>query len=391
MVVDGGSDEKRMRLRYAGTCRVCGVELPAKAEAIYEQTTKTVRRLGHDVDPQVEAAVAETVETVVTEAVEPAVGEAVGRLEPDGDSGAGRTDEKRMRLRYAGACRVCGLELPAKEEAIYERTTKTVRCLSHDVGPQVEAVVEEAVEAVVAEAVDPVVVAVVEPAVVDGVEPPLVEIIETGTPGASARREFERRKAKREERIRAKHPKLGGLILAVPDEKQSTTAWDVGAVGEERLGRGLDRLASDTLRLLHDRRIPSSKANIDHLAVTANGIFVIDAKKYRGRPHLKIEGGLFRPRVERLLVGSRDCTKLVDGVLKQVDVVRGLLEDEVPVHGVLCFVEADWPLIGGTFTTRGVRTLWPKKLYPQLQADGPITAETVGEVHRMLAHALPPA
>ena len=276
----------------------------------------------------------------------------------------GGADEKRMRLRYAGACRVCGVELPAKVEAIYERTTKTVRCVSHDVHPAVE------------------------PAVVEVVDPAVVEVVESGTAGASARREFERRKAKREERIRTKHPRLGGLMLQVSDEQQSTTAWDIGALGEERLGKGLDRLASDTLRLLHDRRIPRSKANIDHLAVTASGVYVIDAKKYRGRPHLKIEGGLFRPRVERLLVGSRDCTKLVDGVLKQVDVVRGLLDDDVPVHGVLCFVEADWPLIGGTFTTRGVQALWPKKLYPKLQAEGPFTADTVAEIHRKLAHAL---
>ena len=39
-------------------------------------------------------------------------------------------DEKRMRLRYAGVCRICGTELPARAEAVYERTTKTVRCLS---------------------------------------------------------------------------------------------------------------------------------------------------------------------------------------------------------------------------------------------------------------------
>ena len=273
-------------------------------------------------------------------------------------------DGKPRRLRYAGVCRVCGVELPAKVEAIYERTTKTVRCVSHDVHPAVE------------------------PAVVEVVDPAVVEVVESGTAGASARREFQRRKAKREERIRTKHPKLGGLMLAVSDEQQSTTAWDMGALGEERLGKGLDRLASDTLRLLHDRQIPRSKANIDHLAVTASGVYVIDAKKYRGRPHLKIEGGLVRPRVERLLVGSRDCTKLVDGVLKQVDVVRGLLDDDVPVHGVLCFVEADWPLIGGTFTTRGVQSLWPRKLYPKLQAEGPFTADTVAEIHRKLAHAL---
>jgi len=277
-----------------------------------------------------------------------------------------------MRLRYAGACRVCGVELPAKVEAIYERTTRTVRCVSHDARS----------------AVEPAVVNVVDPAALEIVAPVVVEVVQSGIAGAAARREFERRKAKREQRIRAKHPRLGALMLAVGGEQPSTTAWDIGALGEERLGKGLDRLSSDTLRLLHDRRIPRSMANIDHLAVTAGGVYVIDAKRYQGRPHLKTEGGLFRPRVERLLVGSRDCTKLVDGVLKQVDVVRGLLDDDVPVHGVLCFVEADWPLIGGTFTTRGVQALWPKKLYPKLQSEGPFTADTVAEIHRKLAHAL---
>jgi hypothetical protein len=67
----------------------------------------------------------------------------------------------------------------------------------------------------------------------------LADAFDPGTAGASARREFERRKAKHEERIRTKHPKLGGLILAITDEKQDTKTWDVGAFGEEKLGRGL--------------------------------------------------------------------------------------------------------------------------------------------------------
>ena len=162
-----------------------------------------------------------------------------------------------MRLRYAGTCRVCGVELPARAEAIYERATKTVRCLAHD--PNVE----------------------VPAPVVEGPGTDVPEIVESGTAGASARREFERRKARREDRIRAAHPRLGGVILAVSDEPQSTTAWAVGALGEERLGQGLDRLAGDTVRLLHDRRIPGSRANIDHIAVTASGVYVVDAKKYR--------------------------------------------------------------------------------------------------------------
>lgn len=267
---------------------------------------------------------------------------------------------------------MCGAALPAQAEAIYERTTKTVRCSTHDnpersVPPMTER--------------EPV------PVPEDSPEEP----VEPGTPGASARREFERRSAQREQRIRTAHPKLGGLIHALTDDPQSTRAWDVGAVGEERLGHRLNELATDKLRILHDRRIPGSRANIDHLAVTPTGVYVIDAKKYRGRPHLKVEGGLLRPRVEKLLVGSRNCTSVVEGVLKQVATVRNQLDDSVPIHGVLCFVEADWPLIGGSFTTRGIEAIRPKKLYPKLRSDGPLDIETIAMVYRTLAGALKPA
>lgn len=143
------------------------------------------------------------------------------------------------------------------------------------------------------------------------------------------------------------------------DDPQSTKAWDAGALGEERLGQRLNELSSDTIRVLHDRRIPGTRANIDHLAITPSGIYVIDAKRYRGkRPTLKIEGGILRPRVEKLMVGSRDQTKLVDGVLRQVEVVRALVDDDVPVTGVLCFHDADWPLLGGSFPTRGIDVVW---------------------------------
>lgn len=268
-------------------------------------------------------------------------------------------EEKRMRLRFAGVCRLCGVALPAKAEAVYERSSKTVRCVTHAAPAELKSVTETS--------------------------------IDPGTPGASARREFERRKAGREKQIRAKHPTLGGLLHALSDEPQSTTAWDTGALGEERLGNRLNELSSDRLRVLHDRRIPGSRANIDHLAVTSTGIYVIDAKKYAGRPHLNIEGGLFRPRAEKLLVGTRDCTKIVDGVLKQVGVVEGAIDAAAPVHGVLCFVEADWPLMGGSFATRGVEVLWPKKLYPNLNADGPIANESIDEIYKVLAATLPPA
>lgn len=114
--------------------------------------------------------------------------------------------------------------------------------------------------------------------------------------------------------------------------------------------------------MLHDRKIPRSTANIDHLAMAPTGVYVIDAKRFHGRPSLVVEGGLIRPRVEKLMVGGRGRSKLVDGVLKQVDVVRGIVGGDVAVRGVLCVIEADRPLIGGSLVTRDVDVLWPRVL-----------------------------
>lgn len=294
-------------------------------------------------------------------------------------------DVKRMRLRYAGTCRVCGSALEARSDAIYERASRTVRCLGCAPGDAASAI--HSPRATQGAGASPAQTALPE----QHSAGPTDNAVDPGTAGASARREHQRRQAKREERIRAKHPKLGGLILALSDDPQSTTAWDAGALGEERLGRRLNELASPRLRVLHDRRIPGSRANIDHLAVTPTGIYVIDAKRYVDkRPSLRVEGGLLRPRVERLMVGSRDQTKLVDGVLKQVELVRSLIDMDLPVTGILCFIESDWPLVGGSFTIRGVDVLWPKRLYPRLAAEGPHES-FVAEVHARLAEALPPA
>lgn len=104
--------------------------------------------------------------------------------------------------------------------------------------------------------------------------------------------------------------------------------------GEQVVGARLDALAGDGLAVLHDRRIPRTRANLDHLVVTRRSVFVVDTKKYKGRPTLRVEGGLFRPRTETLGVGGRNCTKLVDGVLKQVDLVRDALDDHAPALDV---------------------------------------------------------
>lgn len=133
------------------------------------------------------------------------------------------------------------------------------------------------------------------------------------------------------------------------------------------------------------------RPNIDHVVVTGGGVFVVDAKRYVDRrPELRVEGGILRPRVEKLMVGGRDRTKLVDGVLGQVEHVRAALGDEsIPVEGVLRFIEADWPLIGGFFSARGVRVVSPRRLSKILDESG--GAVDVAGVRDRIAAAFPRA
>lgn len=298
------------------------------------------------------------------------------------------------------------MPIPVGTAAFYEATTKTVTC-DECVSAETPLVDPpqgvDAPKSSLASAPEDLDLAVQEigsePSSVGGRAPaipakevPVAAVI--GTAGASARGEHALRHQRRKERIRTAHPRIGGLILALSEDPQSTRAWETGAGGEERLAARLDADAGDTLRLLHDRRIPGTRANIDHIAITPSGVFVIDAKRYKGRPHLRVEGGLLRSRVEKVMVGTRDGTKLVDGVLRQVEIVQSMLLAEhplIPVHGVLCFLDADWPLIGGDFTARGVYVVWPKKLQKHLQRSGEISPGELTASHQLLAERLPPA
>ena len=289
-----------------------------------------------------------------------------------------------MRIRYAGRCSTCGVELPVGTRAAYDRETKSLtcsRCL-----PEQQPAPAEQIHPTSSEPFDS---SSGTGSGTDGSE------VVLGVAGASAKREYERRKNSRETRIRTAHPRAGGLILALSDDPQSTKAWATGARGEERLGHRLDRVAGNGVYVLHDRRISGTKANIDHIAVGPSGVFVIDAKKYRGRPRLSVEGGLIRPRIEKLMIGSRDRTKLVHGVQKQVGLVGTALQSagfgQIPVNGMLCFVEADWPLIGGDFTIANMRVLWPRKAVERIVMWGSVDDATARRAHQILASAFPPA
>jgi hypothetical protein len=187
------------------------------------------------------------------------------------------------------------------------------------------------------------------------------------------------------------HPRLGKLLLAVTDEPQAVRSWGKGALGEEALGAKLNTFASERRVLLHDRRIPGSRANIDHIAITPGGVFVIDAKHYGGQVEKRNLGNIFRSDI-RLYVGRRDCTKLLHGSEDQAQVVRDVLAPlgftDIPVRPVLCFLGAEWGFFASPFKLGSVLVTYPRFLYELLQKDGEVETAAIQETARHLAERL---
>jgi hypothetical protein len=217
--------------------------------------------------------------------------------------------------------------------------------------------------------------------------------IDRGVAGASALREHARRKHNREQRTRQTHPHLGGLLLALRDEPQHELAFLRGARGETAVADSLEaRTADGPTVLLHDRRMPGGRGNIDHLAISSNGIFVIDAKDWTGK--VSVSTPLFGK--SKLLIDGRDRTKLVDGLDRHVAAVESVLGDAARswlVQGVFCFTKADLPGLGllGTTKMRSHLLLYRKALAKRLNAAGPFPPTQIDAMARALAGAFPPA
>jgi len=159
------------------------------------------------------------------------------------------------------------------------------------------------------------------------------------------------------------------------------------------IGNILNPLRERGLAVLHDRRIPRSRANIDHIVVAPYGVFVIDAKNYKGRVERRDRGGLFSTDY-RLYVGGRDKTQLVVGMQKQAEAVRvalGVPPEEIPIVQTICFVAADWSLWARPIQFDAVQVLWPRALLKQMRLEGPVSRSAIPEIERRLGLALPPA
>jgi Nuclease-related domain len=181
------------------------------------------------------------------------------------------------------------------------------------------------------------------------------------------------------------------LVRAAVDEPQATKAWATGAKGERRLAARLEHDLAGRARLLHDRRAPGRRGNIDHIAIGPSGIWVIDAKLYKGKVERRDVGGLFRTDL-RLFVNGRDRTQLAAAMADQVEPVRAVVDDPaVSIRAALCFIDADWALFAKPFQLADVWVVWPKNLVEKIVSPAVLDTESVDRLADRLGQRLPPA
>lgn len=257
------------------------------------------------------------------------------------------------RVKFDGECAQCGIALRAGEVAVWDRATRSMHCVEC---------------------------------------PTAVSPLEAGTAGASARREYERRVATRDARITERFGTglVSKFVRAVAEEPQSTRAWDIGARGEEKLASELAKVAG--IRMLHDRRRPGSRANIDHIVIAPSGVFVVDAKRYRGLIQIRNRGWFFRPDY-RLTIGGRDKSSIARGMAPQVATVETAIArvgmELPPITPVLCFIDGEWPLISAPDEFEGVRLESPSSLRRLLVAATLLDERAIDHLHQVLARELP--
>jgi hypothetical protein len=213
-----------------------------------------------------------------------------------------------------------------------------------------------------------------------------------GTPGGSLLREYEQRRASHEEQVRSRHPRLAGLLLALHNDPATTANLRRGAVGEAKVAERLVRRCGDEVEFLFNRRLSGRRrdGDIDVLAVAATGVHIIDVKHYPRAPvRVRRTGGLLTATKEQLLIRGRDHSRLLESVRRQHDAVRGVLDQVVPIHLALCFVDADLPLLADRIG--GVGVLGPRDVARRLRKPGPLGPAARAELVRHLASELPAA
>ena len=189
-----------------------------------------------------------------------------------------------------------------------------------------------------------------------------------------------RRRAARHRRTRHDHPRVGDLMHVLSGK----------AAAGEHVAKQLARHLGEGVAVLHDRRIPGSRASIDHLAIAPSGVWVVGSKRRADK--VSVSKPLFGGQ-GKLLVDGRDETGLAEELSRQVALVEraiAAVAPGVPVRGAMCFAGAELPTLGRR-TIDGHPLLDPRALARRIDAGGTVTDAQIRAIILELARRFPRA
>ncbi|MFI9332946.1 nuclease-related domain-containing protein [Kitasatospora sp. NPDC052868] len=148
------------------------------------------------------------------------------------------------------------------------------------------------------------------------------------------------------------------LLVAVAARRvyrPAGNSWTKGAEGERRTAQMLIPLQRDGWSALHDRAVPGSKANVDHLLIGPAGAVMVDSKFWTSsKSRLRLDGG-------RLFYGRYDQTRTLQTAAWEAQQAARVLG--VPVRAIVAVHGATVP--GGVLMLEGV-TVVPAKRVPHI-------------------------
>lgn len=167
--------------------------------------------------------------------------------------------------------------------------------------------------------------------------------------------------------------------------RRQRNSWADGAAGEESTARLLAPLERRGYVVLHDRAIPGSRANLDHLVIGVFGAAYVDTKNWQSKKSkLKVEGSTLR-------YGRYDQSEALRRVAWEAEQAARALGCEVrpfvAVHG------AKIPGPRSRIEIQGVTIVAAKKLPRLLRNLMPQpgwTAQRISAVEHLAEQRLPP-
>lgn len=187
--------------------------------------------------------------------------------------------------------------------------------------------------------------------------------------------------------LRTPRVRLASAVGISTRSGRLASRYEAGAAGERATAELLDSMTREGWTILHDRALPTGRANVDHLAISPTGVVLMpDTKRWSVRYPVTACHG-------RLWHGNRDVTLRLRGIHHEARTASRVLG--VPVTPVIAMQGAELRDHHGRTATElridGVRIVPAEQLPAVLRAAGRVPGQRRGpELAAHAARALPP-